>query len=205
MNNLTIARRLASQMWGKPDHQHRLVDGIWKFSTPSHGGIIVDIEVRPLLREYRTEVTRYKNHAMNHEQHFAAFEEDCDAAIVEWIYGNEFHNKRFRSRYRSNPELSDKEFFEKRLQIIKEILKRWHPEVLEKWPEPYVDKDQKHGVWLNKTEFNCSRWTAWTVCSVCNGLAEEDDDLIGPLPFMGELPAECPHCGAIMIGKEKTR
>ena len=56
-SNSTIAKRLATQMWGKPDHQHKLADGIWEFSTPRHGGIIVDIEVRPLLREYVTEVT----------------------------------------------------------------------------------------------------------------------------------------------------
>ena len=106
-SNSTIAKRLATQMWGKPDHQHKLADGIWEFSTPRHGGIIVDIEVRPLLREYVTEVTLYRKYAMDYEQHFAAFEEDCDAAIVEWVYGNEFHNKRFRSRYRSDPELSE--------------------------------------------------------------------------------------------------
>lgn len=110
-SNSTIAKRLATQMWGRPDHQHKLADGIWEFSTPRHGGIIVDIEVRPLLREYVTEVTLYRKYAMDYEQHFAAFEEDCDAAIVEWVYGNEFHNKRFRSRYRSDPELSDKVFF----------------------------------------------------------------------------------------------
>ena len=60
-SNSTIAKRLATQMWGRPDHQHKLADGIWEFSTPRHGGIIVDIEVRPLLREYVTEVTLYRS------------------------------------------------------------------------------------------------------------------------------------------------
>ena len=28
-SNSTIAKRLASQMWGRPDHQHKLADGIY--------------------------------------------------------------------------------------------------------------------------------------------------------------------------------
>lgn len=196
-SNSTIAKRLATQMWGRPDHQHKLADGIWEFSTPRHGGIIVDIEVRPLLREYLTEVTLYRKYAMDYEQHFAAFEEDCDAAIVEWVYGNEFHNKRFRSRYRSDPELSDKVFFEERLRLIKESLKRWHPEVLEKWPEPYVDKGKKHAAWLDRSTCENLHWVYWTECSACGNPLDKD--------LVSNPPSECPHCGAIMLEKEPKR
>lgn len=97
-SNSTIAKRLASQMWGRPDHQHKLADGIWEFSTPRHGGIIVDIEVRPLLREYVTEVTLYRKYTdgdkkllealptevlINDEdlQHYIDPDSDCDAKM----------------------------------------------------------------------------------------------------------------------------
>lgn len=139
--NLSRAKRLATQLWGTPVHQYKLTEGIWEFSTHNHSGIVVDIEAWPLLQEYQRKIIRYGRYAMDYEQHFAAFGED-DAAIVEWVYGKEFYDKRFFKRYKKGPEQSTEAFLVERLQSVRGRLQRWHPEVLERWPEPYVGNAQ---------------------------------------------------------------
>lgn len=82
---VNCARRLAGQ-WGEVQRQHKLADGIWEFSCSGHGGIVVDLDVYPEFSEWRDFVPlrnsgegRFRGY--QHEQHFAAFEEDCDWAI----------------------------------------------------------------------------------------------------------------------------
>ena len=79
------ARRMAAQHWGPVEKQCKVAPGIWWFSTCSHGGLIVDTDVREELRELNKPVFK-RNLAYVEDQHFAAFEEDCQAAIVEWVY-----------------------------------------------------------------------------------------------------------------------
>ena len=131
----SIARRLAAQMWGTPDRQRKLADGIWDFSTPSHGGIVVDTDVRTELKSYNQQVCKGR-YVYYSEQHFAAFEEDCMAPIVEWVYAADIHTKKFRSYFVGDEELTDEEYFAKRLDLIRRSLEQWNPEVLKKYPEP---------------------------------------------------------------------
>lgn len=135
--NASIAKRLASQMWGAPDHQCKLADGIWEFSTPRHGGIVVDTDIRTELKPYDTKVSKGK-YIYYAEQHFAAFEEDCMAPIVEWVYATDIYKnpKQFRSHFVGNEDLSDEEYFSKRIALIKRSLEQWNPDVLKKYPEP---------------------------------------------------------------------
>ena len=136
-SNDAIARRLAGQMWRNPvDHQKKLADGIWMFSTPGHGGIVVDTNIRPELASYNTEVRYHKNHAYYSEQHFAAFEEDCMAAIVEWLYASEIHTKAFRNMFVADDAVSDEEWFRKRIEMLRASLEMWNPDVLQKYPDP---------------------------------------------------------------------
>lgn len=136
--NASIAKRLAAQLWGPPDRQRKLADGIWEFSTPSHGGIVVDTDIRTELKPYNTQVTRNRNYVYYSEQHFAAFEEDCMAPIVEWVYAADIYQnpKRFRSHFIGGETLSDEEWFSERLDLIKSCLEQWNPDVLLKYPEP---------------------------------------------------------------------
>lgn len=88
--DVAIARRLASQMWGRPDMQKKLAEGIWLFETPRHGGIVVDAAIRPAILKVcqiievliRAE-SKWKRPS---EQHFVALEEDCCACIAEWLF-----------------------------------------------------------------------------------------------------------------------
>lgn len=132
-SNAEIARSMAIKFWGHPDHQKKIADGIWLFSTASHGGMIVDTNVRTELRSYNSAVTS-RQYLIPSEQHFAAFEEDCMAAIVEWVYASDIYTHKFRSMYVS--DLSDEDFFQERLKLIHKSLERWNPDVLEKWPNP---------------------------------------------------------------------
>ena len=56
------------------------------------------------------------------------------AAIVEWVYASDIYTHKFRSMYVS--DLSDEEFFQERLKLIRKSLEHWNPDVLEKWPNP---------------------------------------------------------------------
>lgn len=129
-----IARAMATQFWGRPDHQKKLANGIWWFSTPRHGGIVVDVNVRTELQAYKSAVTWKKCYLIPSEQHFAAFEEDCMAAIVEWLYARDIYTHEFREMFVS--DLSDEKFFQTRLELIRASLERYNPDVLKKFPRP---------------------------------------------------------------------
>ncbi len=131
------ARRLASQMWGTDiQRQRKLADGIWWFTTNGHGGLIVDTAVRPELNEFNTGVA-YHGHFYCNEQHFAAFEEDCMAALVEWTYPEIIPaiQKELVEPYCSQPT---EEFIRERTMILRESLAHWNPDWLKIYPEPGV-------------------------------------------------------------------
>ena len=138
--NDSIARRLASQMWGAPDLQRKIANGIWFFSSPSHGGYVVDTNVRPEIKRYFQAQVIYSNARSARfrisEQHFIALEEDCDAPVAEWLYPNEIITPRFQSRYATTQPFP--EWKEERIQILRRSLERWHPEVLKEYPVPGV-------------------------------------------------------------------
>lgn len=141
-NDVNIARRLASQMWGKVQSQRKLLDGIWWFDCLGHGGIILDINKYPefIGNEQIVEKRKGSNTYVMHEQHFAPFEEDCEYAKVIWLYPDVLDN--LSKRY----DLKDKTLYEwkmERLKIIEESLKKWNLGFLKKYRERKILKKSK--------------------------------------------------------------
>lgn len=141
-NNATIARRLAAQSWGQPDRQEKLAEGIWKFDTPGHGGIVIDVCVCPEPMQFKkfNDVVYIRNNSNRYrilEQHFAAFEEDCEAQIVEWIFADKVVTPKRQQGY-LNKDLPFDEWRKWYIGCLRETLETWHPEVLEKYPVPGV-------------------------------------------------------------------
>lgn len=133
-----VARRLAAQMWGQPDHQRKLADGIWFFSTPRHGGIIVDTDVWPAILQVREAnevfVRADSKWKAADEQHFVALEEDCDAAIAEWLFTDAILTQKFQEKYGTYPFPFD-EWRKQRVENIRRSLEQWNPDVLRVFPE----------------------------------------------------------------------
>lgn len=135
-----IARRMATQFWGAVQRQCKLAPGIWWFTTAGHGGLVVDTDVRPELAKFNSEVSR-NGLLYCDEQHFAAFEEDCMAAIVEWTYPDimpAIHRK-----ICTLDEGPTETFVSERIETLRESLQRWYPDWLEKWPEPGTKKEEE--------------------------------------------------------------
>ena len=134
-NSAAIARRLADQLWHEVQKQEKIAPGIWWFSCAGHGGIIVDIDVHPLAEPWKTQVLyRYKWYYPD-EQHFAAFEEDCDGPIAEWLYAGQIHTSIFRQSF-GEKELDDSTWFRKRIDLLRKCIERWNPEILDQYPKP---------------------------------------------------------------------
>lgn len=132
--NVTIARRLASQMWGEVQGQQKVLDGIWWLTCSGHGGFILDTDLYPEFGEYKVIVTKHlnSNYYYSKEQHFAPFEEDCEYAKVIWLYPEVLD--KFSRRY----DLKDKtleEWKEEMLEMARKSLENWNPEFLEKYPQ----------------------------------------------------------------------
>ena len=133
-NTASIARRMATQFWGEVQYQKKMAEGIWWFSTAGHGGFVVDTDLRPALKEFNSRVYYGvgQRYYIDEEQHFAAFEEDCEAVKVEWTY----------------PEIMDKiskwhsftcsleQWKETRVKTLRDSLVQWNPDWLAKHPEP---------------------------------------------------------------------
>ena len=89
--NAHIARRLATQIWGDVHSQKYVREGIWSFSTCSHGGYILDLDCYPEFYDKFKQfcqfvrVSKEAHSGRRSEQHFAAFEEDCDFAVLEYV------------------------------------------------------------------------------------------------------------------------
>lgn len=131
-----VARKLASQMWGRPDHQHKLAEGIWSFSTPRHGGIIVDTDIRPDILTVREKTFVYQregsSYGLSSEQHFVALEEDCEACIAEWLYTDEIITPKLHKRYITRKPFD--EWKTERIKMIRQSLEHWTPEILKAFP-----------------------------------------------------------------------
>lgn len=139
---VNIAKKLAAQYWGQPDHRHKLTDGVWWFSTPGHGGIIVDTQTRPEILTVCEHSFVYSRNGSDYgyadEQHFVALEEDCDAAIAEWLFADLIITPQYQHYYRN---CEDFEVWKnRRISTLKKSLALWHPEVLQKYPEPGMGK-----------------------------------------------------------------
>ena len=144
----SIARRLAYQYWGEIQTQYKLAEGIWLFDTASHGGIVVDIAVHPELAEFKSTVYNHrygKYAALYDEQHFAAFEEDCNAQIVEWTFPHLVEDRVMKRilGYGSKDPAHTVEIAEWRAErkgILERSLRNWHKDWLENhpfaWGEP---------------------------------------------------------------------
>lgn len=127
-----IARRMAAQFWGPVQVQKKIGEGIWWFSTAGHGRIVVDTAVRTSLREFQSEVTYRGRYCIPEEQHFAAFEEDCEACKVEWTYPSVM--PAIAAMFRFDGELDG--WIQERIAMIRESLERWNPVWLAQHPEP---------------------------------------------------------------------
>lgn len=144
MNNISAAKRLAAKRWDTVQTQHKLADGIWQFETAGHGGIVVDTDIRPELSEWNEFVPIKIDSGVGRisEQHFAAFEEDCEAAIVEWIYAYNIWKPSFRRLFIKSG-LADEEWYTKREEILKHILETYNPDILTKYPKIRKEKEDK--------------------------------------------------------------
>ena len=133
-SNVSIARRLASQTWGPVQFQRKAGPGIWFFSTASHGGYVVDTDIRPVFKGCETDVLiRAGGHYLYpNEQHFAVFEEDCEYAKVEWLCPDIF-KKMYRS---DNTGLPFDEWVTNRQAELRRSLEQWNSEWLAAHPLP---------------------------------------------------------------------
>ena len=139
-DGVNAARRLAVKMWGEIQTQNKLADGIWMFSTAGHGGIIVDTDKCQEFEEMKEFVPcSNKEHSSPtsgfvSEQHFAPFEEDCEAALVEWLYAYKIWRPAFRKLYVNSAE-TDEQWYKKREKMLRRTIESYHPEFIEKFPE----------------------------------------------------------------------
>lgn len=131
---VVIARRMAFQHWGPVERQCKLAQGIWWFSTASHGGLVVDTDVRKELQEMNSPVFK-RNLTYAEDQHFAAFEEDCQAAIVEWIYPEIIPSIQIKLFQDNTPVHT---FAAERIAMLRDSLQCWNPDWLKKYPEPGI-------------------------------------------------------------------
>lgn len=139
----TTARKLAAQYWGQPDYQRKLAEGIWMFSTPSHGGIVIDTNIRQEILKVKEPSFVYTRKGSNqgycNEQHFVALEEDCEACIAEWLYAKDIITPKYFGYYIHDEGETFETWKEKRLEFIKQSLQLWNPEVLKFFPNPDME------------------------------------------------------------------
>ena len=139
----SVARRLAAQMWGLPDKQRKLADGIWLFCAESRSGIIIDTKMHPEILEFfeRTIVLKHKRNAniRPSEQHFVALQEGPDAYVAEWIYAKEILTPNYRMQLATTVPYP--EWKKKRLEMIRNSRSIHHPNVLK--IHPVCGKEKK--------------------------------------------------------------
>lgn len=139
----TIARRLAAQMWGPVQRQKKVGPGIWTYTTAGHGGYVVDTDIRPQFKGDETIVfiRDGSNYYHPNEQHFAAYEEDCEAAKVEWLCPDIF--RRLITLY--EPNCPYEEWVRHRFELLRRSLEQWNSEWLQQHPEhPPFEWGRRH-------------------------------------------------------------
>lgn len=136
----TIARRLASQTWGEVQTQKKVAEGIWTYHTAGHGGYVVDTDIYPTLADHNETVyvRSDSNSYYPHEQHFAAFEEDCEFAKVEWLYPQIL--EKVIKQYTLKEGVTKEVWLKQRLTSLRASLERWNPDFLKKYPNPGMGK-----------------------------------------------------------------
>lgn len=131
-----VARRLAAQMWGLPDKQRKLADGIWLFCAENGSGLIIDTNIRPEVLAFFEKAIVLKNkrnaHTRPSEQHFVALQEGADAYAAEWIYAKEILTPNYRMQLATTVPYP--EWKKKRLEMIRNSLSMHHPNVLKTHP-----------------------------------------------------------------------
>lgn len=93
-----------SSPWGQIDQRRELAPGIWKVSTPSHGGIHLSPERYEAMPDYM-KATAYSSDGW--------YEEDVDWALVAIVF----------------PEAFDAEA----LEVAHRAFKDWHPDKRHAW------------------------------------------------------------------------
>lgn len=126
-----VARKLAKQQWGEVQRQEKYGEGVWWFDCCAHGGYIVDTDIYEFLREFNEFIYCGKNgrYGYAEEQHFAAFEEDCDFNIINYVLFDKIGKKLYK--YRKNEAQSFEEFKKEILRESEANIKTWHPEKAE--------------------------------------------------------------------------
>jgi len=132
-----VARKLANQLWGDVDTQEKVLDGIWHFSCTSHSGYILDLDVYP---QYEDIFERFRKHVqksmgsdkyMYSEQHFVAFEEDCDYAVLEFVLFDDFVKVRFENADLDSLPQADREDIARwKLRLIGTIQHYYYDDIL---------------------------------------------------------------------------
>lgn len=108
------------------------------FSTPRHGGIVVDTDVRPDVLKVRGNTFVYLREDSEYgrcdEQHFVALEEDCEACIAEWLYADEIITPKYHKYFATDKPFN--EWKAERIKMIRRSLEQWNPDVLAVFPAP---------------------------------------------------------------------
>jgi hypothetical protein len=68
--------------WGNADEAEQIAPGIWRVSTPSHGGFILSAERRAAMPAYLRAIPTFAGGPN--------YEEDCDWSIVAMSFPEEF-------------------------------------------------------------------------------------------------------------------
>lgn len=134
----SIARRYAKILWGEVNHQNKLAEGVWLFDCSGHGGIIVDTDIHPSMfrGEGADQIPTKEDSGLLDlaEQHFAAYEEDCEAAKVEWLIPAV--RKKLYKHFQTEKPFED--WWEERVQVLRDSLEQWNPGFLAQHPEPTI-------------------------------------------------------------------
>lgn len=128
-NEVNIARRLASQTWGKVVKQRKLLEGVWEFDCERHGGIVVDVRRYPMFGKPETVyISGNSNQYRPTEQHFKAFEEDLEVNIV--IYHLPEIVSKLEKRYNWKKSKTVDQWCHDVLVTAQQVVKRDYPEYI---------------------------------------------------------------------------
>jgi hypothetical protein len=122
MKDLSVMKRLASQQWGEVNRQKKILDGVYWFGCSGHGGYVVDTDKFPKAEDFEVDVfIRYGSSKYRpSEQHFAIFEEDCDWAVIEYLYPEVF------SKVCKIWDWDE----DNRISLVEDSVERWNKEYL---------------------------------------------------------------------------
>lgn len=130
VSDLAIMRRLARQKWGGINSQRKVANGVYWFDCEGHGGYVVDFEKYPKVKDFKEIVeTRYNSGSYyTCEQRFAVLEEDCDWAVLEYLYPEimEKNYNIYSENWSSDYSLDDYK------ETVRKCVENWNEEYLKK-------------------------------------------------------------------------